>query len=89
MKINWKVRIKNKVFWVAFIPAILMLIKTVANVFGFNLDMVDIEGNLLSVVEAIFLVLGIVGVITDPTTSGISDSEQALTYESPKTKEIS
>lgn len=86
MKINWKVRIKNKVFWVAFIPAILMLIKTVANVFGFNLDMVDIEGNLLSVVESIFLVLGVMGIVTDPTTSGISDSEQALTYENPKSK---
>lgn len=89
MKINWKVRMKNKVFWVAFIPAILMLVKTVANVFGYDLELVDIESNLLSVVEAIFLVLGIVGVIADPTTSGINDSEQAMTYEKPKNKEIS
>ena len=89
MKINWKVRMKNKVFWVAFIPAILMLVKTVANVFGYDLELVDIESNLLSVVEAIFLVLGIVGVIADPTTSGINDSEQALTYDKPKSKEIS
>jgi phi LC3 family holin len=81
MKINWKVRAKNKVFWIAFIPAVLMLIKTVANVFGFSLDFVDIEKNLLDVVEAAFILLGIIGVITDPTTAGIGDSERALTYD--------
>lgn len=84
MKINWTVRIKNKVFWIAFIPAILMLIKAVANVFGFAIDLSMLESNLTDVVEAAFLVLGIVGIIADPTTSGISDSENALTYDKPK-----
>ena len=84
MKINWTVRIKNKVFWIAIIPAILVLIKAVANVFGYDIELSSIESNLLDVVEAVFMVLGIVGIIADPTTSGISDSIQALTYDTPK-----
>ena len=83
MKINWTVRMKNKVFWLTFIPALLVLIKAVANLFGFNINLVDIESNLIEVIEALFLVLGIVGVVADPTTSGVGDSERALTYDTP------
>lgn len=86
MKINWLVRIKNKAFWVAIIPAILLLIQVVAAVFGFTLDLGDIGNKLLAVVNAVFGVLAILGVVTDPTTAGISDSEQAMTYEKPKPK---
>lgn len=84
MKINWTVRMKNKVFWLAMIPATLMLIKSVANVFGFEIELSLVERNLLDVVEAVFMVLGIIGVVTDPTTAGIGDSENALTYDTPK-----
>ena len=83
MKINWTVRMKNKVFWLTFIPAILVLVKAVANLFGFTINLVDIESNLIEVIEALFLVLGIVGVVADPTTSGVGDSERALTYDTP------
>lgn len=84
MKINWKVRINNKAFWVAIIPATLLLIQAVASVFDFTLDLGDLGNKLLVVVEAVFVVLAILGVVTDPTTAGISDSEQALTYIKPK-----
>lgn len=84
MKINWTVRFKNKLFWLAFIPATLMLIKSVANVFGYDIDLSMIEGNLLKVIEAAFMVLGIIGIVSDPTTAGIGDSENALTYDTPK-----
>jgi phi LC3 family holin len=84
MKINWKVRIKNKIFWIALIPAMLMLVKSMANLLGFTMDLQLIEANLLDVVEAVFMVLGIIGIVADPTTSGMGDSEQALTYEKPK-----
>lgn len=87
MKINWKVRLKNKNFWIAFIPALLLLIQVVAAVFGFTLDLGDLGNQLLAVVNAAFAVLSIVGVITDPTTKGVSDSEQAMTYDKPKGKE--
>lgn len=84
MKINWKVRLKNKNFWITIIPAALLLIQAVTSVFGFTLDLGDIGGKLIAVVEAAFVVLAILGIVTDPTTSGISDSPQALTYEKPK-----
>ena len=84
MKINWTVRFKNKLFWLAFIPAALMLIKSVTNVFGITLELNALESNLIEVVEAVFMVLGIIGVVADPTTAGIGDSENALTYDTPK-----
>lgn len=82
--INWKVRIKNKNFWLALIPALLLLIQAVAYVFGFGLDLSEMGDKLLAVVNALFTVLAILGVVTDPTTAGVSDSAQALTYEKPK-----
>jgi phi LC3 family holin len=84
MKINWKVRIKNKNFWIALVPAVLLLVQVVASVFGVTLDLGDLGNKLLAVVNAAFAVLAILGIVTDPTTKGISDSEQALTYTKPK-----
>lgn len=82
--INWKVRFKNKTFWVAIIPAVIVLIMTVAAVFGVTIDLSELQGKLIAVVEAVFVVLGILGIVVDPTTKGVSDSAQALTYEEPK-----
>lgn len=82
--INWKVRIKNKTFWLTVIPAILLLAQVVASVFGFTLDLSDLGAKLLEVVNALFAVLMVIGVVNDPTTVGVSDSKQALAYEKPK-----
>ena len=84
MNINWIVRLKNKSFWLSFIPAVLLLIQTIAAVFGFTLDFGELGNQLLSVVNALFAVLAILGIVTDPTTAGIGDSKQALTYTEPK-----
>ncbi len=84
MNINWTVRIKNKNFWIAIIPAVILLVQVVAAVFGFTLDLGDLGNKLLDVVNAVFSVLVILGVVTDPTTAGISDSKQAMTYTTPK-----
>lgn len=81
--INWKVRIKNKNFWLAFIPAIMVLIHTVAAVFGFTLDLTELGNKLLGVVEAVFVVLAILGIVNDPTTAGVGDSDRAMTYDRP------
>ena len=86
--INWRVRIRNKAFWVAIIPAVLVLIQVVAAVFGYTLDLGELGNKLIAVVNAVFIVLSILGVVNDPTTSGLSDSKQAMTYELPKEKEI-
>jgi phi LC3 family holin len=86
--INWTVRIKNKAFWIALVPAVLLLIQVVAAVFGITIDLGDMGNKLLAVVNAIFAVLTILGVVTDPTTDGITDSKQALEYTEPKRDDI-
>lgn len=82
--INWIVRIKNKNFWLAAIPALLLLVQTVAALFGFTLDLGEIGDKLLAVVNALFALLAILGVVNDPTTAGLRDSEEAKTYTCPK-----
>lgn len=84
--INWKVRLKNKNFWLTIIPALLLVIQTVAAVFGLKIDFGDLGNKLLAVVNAVFAVLAILGIVTDPTTEGIGDSTLAMTYEEPKRK---
>ena len=83
MNINWQVRIKNKAFWLAIIPAVLLFVQAVAAVFGYTLDFAELQGKLLAVVEALFVVLAILGIVVDPTTKGIADSARALGYEEP------
>ncbi len=51
---------------------------------GYTLDLGDLGNKLLSVVEALFMVLSILGIVVDPTTDGVGDSKQALTYTEPK-----
>lgn len=82
--INLKVRVKNKVFWMSLIPAVLLLIQVVAATFGYVLDLGNLGNNLLAVVNAVFGVLTILGIVTDPTTAGVADSQRALTYREPK-----
>ena len=84
--INWKVRIKNKNFWLAIIPAVLLLITQIGAIFGIQIDTAIIGEQLAAVVSTIFLILTILGIVTDPTTEGIADSNLAMTYEAPKPK---
>ena len=57
MKINWKVRVKNKLFWLAFIPAVLTRIRAVAALFGYQLETEVIGAQLTTIVEALFAVV--------------------------------
>lgn len=82
--INWTVRFNNKNFWLSFVPALLLLVQVVAALFGFQLNLDGIGEKLLDIVNALFAVLAILGVVTDPTTAGVSDSAQAKTYTAPK-----
>ena len=86
MNINWIVRIKNKNFWISLIPMLILLIQTVAAVFGYTLDFGELGNKLLAVVEVVFALLALLGIVNDPTTATFSDSDQALTYETPKKK---
>ena len=83
MKINWLVRIRNKQFWVSVIPALALVIQAIAAVFGWTLDFTNITGRLIAVVDAVFALLVILGIVVDPTTAGVGDSRRALGYEEP------
>ena len=87
MKINWKVRLKNKSFWLALIPAAMILLQSIASVFGMSFHFGNLGERLVYVVNSVFSVLAILGIVVDPTTEGISDSELAMTYEKPKSSD--
>ena len=84
--INWRVRIRNRNFWLAIIPAVLLLITQIGAIFGYQIDTALIGEQLAAVVSTVFLILTILGIVADPTTEGISDSELAMTYNVPKPK---
>lgn len=81
MKINWKVRLKNPVFWLTVIPAVIALVYTVLGLLGVVPTIS--EDVLVNAVTAIISALTTVGVLIDPTTKGVGDSDRALTYEEP------
>ena len=87
MKINLLVRLKNKAFWLALVPALLLVVQTVASLFGYNCDFVVLNQQIAAIINAIFAVLTILGVVVDPTTAGLSDSQRALSYTEPNKDE--
>lgn len=85
--VNWIVRFKNKSFWLSFIPAVLLLVQVCLAPFGYEWDFGVLNQQLAAIVNAVFAVLAILGVVTDPTTAGLGDSTQAMTYTEPKKSE--
>ena len=83
MKLNLLVRVKNKAFWLAVIPAIALVAQAVAAVFGYTIDLTTLVGKLQAVVNAVFALLVILGIVVDPTTEGINDSNRAMSYTEP------
>jgi phi LC3 family holin len=65
------------------VPAVILLVQTIASLFGFSIDFGEISNRIIDVINALFIVLTILGIVTDPTTKGISDSERALGYLEP------
>ena len=84
MKINWKVRLKNKTFWITVIPLLILLIQLVVSLFGVELDFGDVGNKLLAIVDVVFAILAAIGIVTDPTTIGIGDSIRAQNYNKPQ-----
>jgi len=83
MKINWKVRLNNKQFWKAIIPAVALAVQAILAIFGVTLNLETLVGKLIAVVDAVFAVLVILGIVVDPTTAGVGDSDRAMGYEIP------
>lgn len=85
--INWLVRFKNNGFWLSFIPAVLLFVQTAVALFGLNIELEGLAAKLLDVMNALFAVLALLGIVNDPTTEGVGDSAQALGYTEPKRAE--
>ncbi|QTE67619.1 phage holin [Clostridiales bacterium] len=85
--INWKIRLMNKQFWLSLIPALALTAQAVAAVFGWEIDLTTAVGRLLTVVNTVFALLVVLGIVVDPTTEGVGDSERALGYEKPYSEE--
>ena len=82
MKINWKVRLKHKPFLVALFSLVLILVQQVASIFG--IDTTIYNEQITNLFNAILSILVLLGVVIDPTTQGVTDSEKALHYKEPK-----
>ena len=83
MQMNWKVRIKNKAFWLALIPAIALVVQAAMALFGYSINLETMVGKIQVLIDAIFALLAILGIIVDPTTEGIGDSRRAMSYDYP------
>lgn len=86
MKINWKIRFKNKVWLLTFLTAVIAFIYQVLSMFGIAPKIE--EGQLTELVKVLVTMLVGLGVIVDPTTRGTNDSPLAMTYENYDYREI-
>lgn len=82
MRINWKVRFKNKTWLLTFIAAVLTLVYRMLNVLGIAPHIA--QEQLLELATMLVGILVLLGVVIDPTTKGGSDSELAMTYKKPR-----
>ena len=81
MKINWKVRFKNKVWLGSFLSLIISFAYSMLGLF--DIFPVVTRNNVVEILNQILTFLGLIGVLVDPTTAGLGDSERALGYEEP------
>lgn len=77
MNIDWKKRFASKAFWLALVPAVLLLVQVVAAPFGYQWDFGVLNEQLAAIINAAFAVLAILGIVVDPTTPGITDPQHA------------
>jgi len=82
LKINWKVRLRHRQFWLALISALALIANRVAAIFGVDITLISAE--IQQVLESILLILALFGIIIDPTTVGVKDSSQAMVYSKPR-----
>lgn len=81
MKINWKVRFKNKVWLGSFFSLIIGFIYSMLALF--DVYPVVTQNLVAQILNQILTFLGLIGVIVDPTTAGASDSNRAMGYDEP------
>lgn len=81
MKMNWKVRFKNKTWLSMFLSLVIGFVFNVLKMF----DVVPVvtENFVMQIVGQVLTFLGLIGVLVDPTTAGLSDSDRAMSYNEP------
>ena len=89
MRVNWKIRFSNPNFWLSLIPALFLLVQVCAAPFGYDWDFAVLNQQAAAIVNAAFGVLAILGVVNDPTTAGVNDSDRAMSYTAPSKGESS
>lgn len=82
MNINWKVRLKSGPFWVGLVSLVLTLVYTLLNMAGIVPQFE--QKQIMDIAVMLLQILAFVGVVSDPTTKGIEDSERAMGYKEPK-----
>ena len=81
MKINWKLRLQNKTTLVAIIAGLVALVYQILGWFGVAPQVSHDE--ILSAAATLINVLVLLGIVVDPTTNGLSDSDRAMNYDEP------
>ena len=81
MKLNWKVRFKNKVWLGSFLSLIIGFVYSMLALFDVYPEVT--QSLVMQLMNQVLTMLGLIGVIVDPTTAGLGDSERALGYEVP------
>ena len=81
MKINWKVRFKNKIWLGSFLSLIVSFAYSMLGLFEVFPSVT--RNSILEILNQILTFLGLIGVLVDPTTAGLGDSERALGYVEP------
>jgi phi LC3 family holin len=87
--VNWGVRLKNKAWVIAFVSQIMIVAQVILegmNMLGWTTFRLteQVQNEVLILVNGIFLILSMLGIVQDPTTKGYGDSERAMTYKEPK-----
>lgn len=87
--INWRVRIKNRAFWLALIPAVLLLLQQALRLCGVDFDPGQLEGQLTGLIGTVFSILALLGIVADPTTPGLRDCCEKHAAEDAENPEFS
>lgn len=87
--INWRVRIKNRAFWLSLIPAALLLVQQALRLCGVDFDPGQLEGQLTGLAGTVFSILALLGIVADPTTPGLRDCCEKHAAEGTENPEFS
>lgn len=74
MHLDWRTRLTNIHFWLALVPAILLLAQTVLAIFHIDWRPEELNNQLLAVINAVFGILTLLGIVNDPTSTGLHDT---------------